>query len=244
MPPDLRRQREAVRVADLARAGLGRDVHELVACRYDGDPGPPVDVDLRSAHRGHQPDGRRADDLARAQDHVAEPHVLAAAPHVLTLRDRALDGGRAAGASVEFELLGDLDHDDRIGALGHRRAGHDARRLAGPHCDGRVDARRDVLDHAEDRRRSLGGTRHVLGSHRVPVHRGVVERRDVDVGDDVRGQHAAERLERADALGGKRRDAREYVLLGFLDAQHVTVTPLSRDPGPPGLSAPCPDACI
>jgi hypothetical protein len=44
-----------------------------------------------------------------------------------------------------------------------------------------------VLDHGEDDRRDFGGAGYVGGADRVAVHRRVVERRNVDVGDDVFG---------------------------------------------------------
>ena len=66
------------------------------------------------------------DDLARVQHDVADAHVLAAAADVLAARDGALDRDGAAGAAVVLEPARHLDHHDGVGALGHRRAGHDA----------------------------------------------------------------------------------------------------------------------
>ena len=81
--------------------------------------------------------------------------------------------------AVVAVALGALDHHDRVGAVGHRRAGHDADRLAG--ADRRPSARARPASSPTTRSRTgaprprAGG---VGGAHRVAVHRGVGERRD------------------------------------------------------------------
>ena len=82
---------------------------------------------------------------------------------------------------------------------GHRRAGHDARGLAGADLDARdVVAGGDVRDDVELDRRVSRRAGEVGGAHGEAVHRGVVERRDVDVAARVLGEHAAERVEQRD----------------------------------------------
>ncbi len=71
-----------------------------------------------------------------------------------------------------------LDHHHRVGTRRHRRAGHDANRLARTDR-GRGRAARGQLPH------DAQGPGCVGGAYRVPVHARVGERRDRLAGDDV-----------------------------------------------------------
>ena len=111
-----------------------------------------------------------------------------------------------------------LDHHDAVGAIGHRGAGHDARRLTGTDDDaGDVIARADVSDHVECDGCLGSSAREIGGAHGEAVHRGVVERRDVDVTASISGEHAAERVEQVDILGGESGQAGEDELARLLD---------------------------
>jgi hypothetical protein len=102
-----------------------------------------------------------------------------------------------AAAAVARERL--LDRLDRARTLGQRRPGHDAHRLAGGHGARGPLARPHLAD--DDERTGHG---HVGGAQRVAVHRGAVERRQVGVGEDVLGQHAADGVGERHSLGRQR----------------------------------------
>ena len=88
----------------------------------------------------------------------------------------------------------------------------------GRHDDaGDVVARADVGDDVQCDGRVGASAGEIGGAHGEAVHRGVVERRDVDVAASVLCEHAAERVEQRDLLGGQARQAREHELAGLLD---------------------------
>ena len=101
--------------------------------------------------------------VPRVEHSGAGLHVAPRGPYVLG-RFRLLDDDVIAVDACA------LDHHDRVGAVGHRRAGHDANRLAGPDCDRRRPARGQLTDHTQ-------ATRRVGRAHRVPVHARVREGR-------------------------------------------------------------------
>ena len=87
-----------------------------------------------------------------------------------------------------------LHHHHRVGAVGHRRAGEDAHRLArGQGAVGGVTGGHLGHDRQLDRG-ALGGAGGVGRLHRVPVHRRVRERGHVGRRGDGLGQHEAGRL--------------------------------------------------
>ena len=147
----------------------------------------PTDVDARE-----HAEVRRAEHGAGAEHDLARSDVATGAAHVVA-RLRLLLHEHAVVAVA----LGELDDDDRVGAVGHRRAGHDADRLAV--ADGRPWARDppgSSPDHPEANRRVGRGAGGALRPHRVPVHRGVRERRDRTGRRDVGREHEPERFVR------------------------------------------------
>ena len=116
-------------------------------------------------------------------------------------RGRRRRGARAAGLDLQGHedavvavARGALDHHDRVGTVGHRRAGHDPDRLARSDRDGRRVPGGELADHPEPHRVLLGWHRGVGGPHRVAVHRGVRERRHRLGRADPLGEHEPERV--------------------------------------------------
>ena len=90
---------------------------------------------------------------------------------------RPRSAGTAMSTPSVTVALGALDHHDRVGAVGHRRAGHDPDRLARPDRHRRRVPGREVAHDAQPHRRVGRRAGGVGGPHRVAVHRGVGERR-------------------------------------------------------------------
>ena len=85
------------------------------------------------------------------------------------------DGTRQVVVTTEHQF-GVFDGDDRVGAGGHRGAGHDPDGRARRQHDGHGVAGGDVARHLEGDRDGLD----VAGAHRVSVHLRVAEQRQVD----------------------------------------------------------------
>ena len=118
-------------------------------------------------------------------------HVAARGAHVLAeLRD--LDRDEIA---VDNRAL---DHHDCVGTVGHRRAGHDADRLAGSDRNRRRRARGQLADHAQASGR-------IGGADGVAVHAGVREGRHRLGCDDVGREHQAARVGAIDRARRERR---------------------------------------
>ena len=131
---------------------------------------------------------------------------------------------RRSGSSTLHVIrsgIGDLDMRDRVRALGHQRAGHDADRGS------RLDALRghgpggQIFDDAQ-RHRSV---RDVVRADGVAIHGRVVAVRHVEARMHVLAQHAPMRLGERDLLGAEQLDLGENALLRLLDRDHPLVVP-------------------
>ena len=196
---DRRRERIAVRVADLPARDGRVDVDDLVARRKDRDARALEHADHRFPHRREEPDLRRAHDRPACQDRLSFSQVLAG------LADREALGGRGRDRHDVASVVGVLDAHDGVRAVGHRRAGHDPHRLSSSDRAVRKATRCDLPDDPQLRRRA----RHVVSTHRVAVHRRVAERRHVAIGTDVLREDEAERVEQRNADRGKGRNPGE-----------------------------------
>ena len=150
------------------------------------------------------------------RDQIAGVDVLAADAHVgAGLEHR----GGPHPAAVE---LGQLGLQDRIGAGRDRRAGGDAERGARLERRRPRLARRDLAGQAQLDAAGVGG------ADRVAVHRGAVERRQVD---DAAASSAATRpaasAER-DALGLQRRGGRQDELVRLGELLHPPMRDIER----------------
>jgi len=104
-----------------------------------------------------------------------------------------------------------------VGAVGQRRAGHDAHRLAADDRPRRDRARGDIA-HDHKAPRHVG---HVGADDRVPIHRRVAERRYVAVSDDVFCEGGAERIQEVHGHRLKQPDLREDPFEGLIDGQRM-----------------------
>jgi len=107
--------------------GLERGWAHIERATRDGqdrDARPRHDAHVRAPERGQHADLRRAEHGAGAEDRLARLQVLARGAHRCPAWCDDADG-HAIGA-----VVGVLDAHDRIGTVGHRRAGHDPHRFA------------------------------------------------------------------------------------------------------------------
>ena len=181
-------------------------VAALELCSWPGPSGPPGATSsspvARTTTRGLRaqrtrsaagldgdPDLGGADARARRQDGRARAQIVAGRAHVAAGVDLVVERHAIAVDGHELDL------QDRVGPVGQCGAGRDAHRLpfADGHGGGRPRARL-----ADDPQGSPGWA----GTQGEAVHRAVGERGDVALGDDVLGQHAAERILDRDVLGG------------------------------------------
>ena len=145
--------------------------------------------------------------LAGGEHRVAGVQVVARGPHVQARRHLRLDRHDGAVGAA----LGALDHHDRVGAVGHRRAGHDPHRLARRRARGRRGGRPPPRPRPAARPARLGGAGGVGRPHGVAVHRRVGERRHVRRRRDGLGEHEPGRVgpgHRQRARRQRRRPAR------------------------------------
>ena len=152
------------------------------------------------ADRGSSRQGRPVQDSAGLQDRGAGSESLARHAHIRTpLRgDADLDGvGRLSDARRVVRVL---DLHDSVGALGDRRARHNAPGLPPLEVVLAGVARRNV---AGDRQSPGALALQVLAAHRKPVHRGVRKRRQGNQRKDVDRQTAAQALLDGERLVGE-----------------------------------------
>jgi hypothetical protein len=111
-----------------------------------------------------------------------------------------------------------LHLDDGVGALRHRRSGHDPDGLARPHRLHGHLAGRHVFDDREHHRLGDGMLlREVLAADREAIHRRVVPGWVVAWSDDVLAQHAAERFHEPDLLQAERMGRGEHDFLRLFE---------------------------
>jgi hypothetical protein len=162
-------------------------------------PEEPPQLQIRQAERARQGDVPGPETRAGA-DREAAPRDVLAGP-------TAIGAGREAGRQDHGVAVdpGILLHRHGIGAGGHRCAGEDS------HCDARVGPGWGVTGRhtPAERQARLPGGREIARPYSVAVHRGVIERRQVDRRDQVFGQHASVRIgERHRLAPGEHRQPR------------------------------------
>jgi hypothetical protein len=192
---------EGVRVVDLPRLQLPLSrLDQLCARRENDHLGAPVDRQPPVTLRRRQSYLGGTDLRPHPQDNVPLAHVLAAATYVLP-RGRGL---------LQLELLapagGVLHHHDRVGAFRDDPSGEDLDRLPLPDALRRRASRRGFANDLEYAPRFGVGA-----SHRVAVHRRVVEGRRVEPGPQVLRQREPASLNERDLLRGQ--------LVGVLEHQ-------------------------
>ena len=185
-------QRPPVAIADLSRAGRLAHLDELVACRHERDPRPPVDLQPRHPERGGEPDLGGTELRARRHHQLAGAQVCA---RPVKVRPGLQDCRHRHRVAVNTRVL---DHHDGVRAYRHDAAGQDSG--GGPWVNLREErsARSRLTD---DSQRASG-----IGSpDRVAVHRAGGMRRQRAGSNEVLGQDAAARLGERNRLGAKDR---------------------------------------
>ena len=169
-------QHRRIGVVDVVHAFRSTRRDHLVAGHDDAHLGFADRRDLIDAQRRQHTDILRPQSPACGKHSHAAPDVLADAADVLARPEghRRLDPVRRV-ADI-------LRRDHRIGTVGQRRAGHDAHRLAGLHTALECLSGERAADHAECKRVVVAGADGFFAVHRVPVHRGAIERRHVGCG--------------------------------------------------------------
>ena len=203
----------AVGVADLPGQQRPIALDELIAGGEHADARPGVHLHREPTERGEHAEmsGRQHD--AGREHELAGAHVLAGVAHGRTRFDRTCDVHRGAIGGE----LGDLDHDGRVGARRHRRAGHDAHRLALVDRAVERGARGQRADHPQGHRH-LGD---VGRAHREAVDRGVRERRDGLGCDDLLGEHQAEGAPQRNRRGRAHAAPGQHVLACVFQRDHA-----------------------
>ncbi len=118
-------QQKAVGVVDGGGAAHAAGLDHLVAGGEDRDLQPPAHLELGQAERGGERDVLRLQHGTGRHHHAAGRHVLAGEPPVGAELQPARHGDVIAFDRDVFL------HEDRVGALGHRRAGEDSDGLPG-----------------------------------------------------------------------------------------------------------------
>ena len=189
-------QQDAVRIGNLsALEGLAGAL-ELRARRHDDDARAGQDREGAVPDRGSSRQGRSVQDSAGLQDRGARLEGLARHAHIRPpLRgDADLDG--VGCLSDARRVVRVLDFHDSVGALGDRRARHDAPGLPPLEAVLAGVARRNV---ARDGQSPRALALQVIAAHRKPVHRGVCKRRQGNQRQDINRQAAPQAF-----LDGKR----------------------------------------
>jgi hypothetical protein len=114
-----------------------------------------------------------------------------------------------------------LDRDDGVGTGGNRGAGGDGHGLPRAHGGLGVDADRSPAHDAKDHRAIHRGLGHVHGPDGEAIHGRRGERREVQLGHHVGGQHAPERLRERELDGGQRLDPIQQTGPGLLHRPEV-----------------------
>ena len=187
-------QRRRVRVANLPTRRHVTRCDQLRAQRDDAHARGGMYLHARVSGACQQTRARRSHDLAGVHDNIAGMGLLGGRANVLPHLGRRREANVRALVAIAVEHVDDLVFHHGIGTLGHRRARHDADRLA--HADRALKdmARGLMSDNVERHRRLARCLRQVRRAHGISVHSAVGKRRDVDIGHRVLGQGKTSRL--------------------------------------------------
>ena len=169
-------QRRGVGVANLpARRHVTR-CDQFRAQRDDAHTRGSVHLHARVSGACQQTRARRSHDLAGAHHSIAGMGLLGGRANVLPYLGRRREANVRALVAVTDEHIDDLVFHHGVGTLGHRRACHNADRLARADCALKDMARR-LVPYDGKRHRSVTGGRSKIGcAHGIPVHGAVGKR--------------------------------------------------------------------
>ena len=196
-----------VGVVQLARAqrAAGRD--QLVARGQHADAGRRAQATRPAAGDDGDADLGRAHAGAGGQDGLAGADVVARRAHVAAGRRRRRRAVTVSPSTVTSSTCSTASAPSGIAAPVEMRTASPS-----PTADGRRAPPRAT------RRRCAARARRAR-PHGEAVHRAVGERGHVAVGDDVLGQHAAERVLDRDVLGGQRVHGGEHLRARLVDGE-------------------------
>ena len=181
-------QRRGVGIANLtARRYLTR-CDQFRAQRDDAHTWDSVHLHARVSGACQQAGARRSHNLTSTHHDFAGMGLLGGRANVLPHLGRRRKPHTRALVAVTVEHIDDLVLHHGIGTLGHRRARHDADRLARADCVPKHMTRGLMSDNIERHRRLARCLRQVRRAHGISVHSAVGKRRDVDIGHRVLGQ--------------------------------------------------------
>ena len=154
-------ERQRVRADDLVRADRVARHDDLVAGREDPDARPAMHEKPRPVHRRGEPDVAGREAPSGMQQHIALGEIEPGAADITAARRALAHFHPVAGA------CGVLLDDDRVGPVGQRRPGKDARRFARPQRAAKPGAGRDLGDDAQAHR----DVAEIVRAHGIAVHR-------------------------------------------------------------------------
>ena len=187
-------QRRGVGIANLtARRQLTRR-DQLRAQRDNAHARSGMHLHVRIPGARQQAGARRSHNLAGVHHNIAGVGFLSSRANVLPHLGRRREANVRALVAIAVEHFDDLVFHHGVGTFGHRRARHDADRLARADCALKHMARGLVSDNVERHRRLARCLRQVRRPHGISVHSAVCKRRDVDIGHRVLGQGKTSRL--------------------------------------------------
>ena len=136
----------------------------------------------------------RRHNLTGTHHDVAGMGFFGSRANVLPHLSRRREADVRALVAIAVEHVDDLVLHHGIGALWHRRARHNADRLARADRTLKHMTRRLVANNGKRHRSIAGGRTKVDGAHGITVHGAVGKWRDVDIGHGFLGQGKAGRL--------------------------------------------------
>lgn len=200
-----------VRLVDLARPEALARRAQLRSRDEHADARPLRATHLADAGSGERAHLRRAEPDARLEHGASRADVAAARADVRPGLDRGVELDRTV------DLTGQLELNDRVGAVGYDPARCDPHRLPGlEHAGGRASGG----NPARERKPNRGAPR-VLGPERVAVHRRAREGRQIARGQGRLCEHPPERPLDRHALGLERSYPFEHQLQRVVDRDRL-----------------------
>ena len=195
-------QQRGVGVIHGGRAWRRSRRDQLVAGRDDGHARPAEHGNIGPADRGKQSGLAGREQRPSAQYQLAPGHVGAGEAQI------GAGGHRVKHLQAFSVNTRVLDHQHGIGAARQHPTGGNGSGRARLDNQARDGSRGNLFAaQSQASRRFLGCSIGVVGAERIAVHVGPVERRHIDLGRHVRGQHPPQRGSQANSFGAQRHGA-------------------------------------